>query len=66
MEEDKEGVERLRSRWGMAGKISEIDPIIREEARQDCASEELPRRRKGRMRTEERQGLWTEQKRTAT
>jgi hypothetical protein len=29
MEEDQEGVERLRSGWGMAGKISEIDPIIR-------------------------------------
>lgn len=27
MEEDQEGVERLRSRLGMAGTISEIDPI---------------------------------------
>lgn len=33
MEEDQEGVDRLWSGRGMAGKISEIDPIIREEAR---------------------------------
>jgi hypothetical protein len=33
MEEDQEGVERLRSGWGMAGKISEIVPIIRYESR---------------------------------
>jgi hypothetical protein len=38
MEEVQEGVDRLRSGRGMAGKISEIDPIIRE-GRQTCERE---------------------------